>query len=432
MRKIRRMLISLLAAAISAAALPVFANQPAAPVFVSPSFYGREALSALNNGERLASAYDKITAGMGNTENIYEDPSSGTPNYKISTDIADEKLSKAELETVLDAYRRDHPEHFWYNAEHGSMFWILGDRIITVELYCYMSAADSADAKKKFDAAAEELLRGITPDMPEFDREKLLHDRLAKKITYDLNEAYMHSAYGALVNGRAVCDGYTESLQYLLGRVGIQAFTVLGMGTDISGNTEPHAWNIVRIDGKYYNVDLTWDDQGSNILYAYFNLTDARMTEDHAPEETKYAMPVCDSEEAGYFTVFGGKTEGFSAEELGGLIRNNGTRLHVYVTGDTAAFSNDLRNNFFKMTSAAGLGISAVSGKWYSLGREFLIIVIVRGDANGDGITDIRDYVSMKECALTAKYDEAADINADRSVNASDLTELRKRLLEAE
>ena len=84
------------------------------------------------------------------------------------------------------------------------------------------------------------------------------------------------------------------------------------------------------------------------------------------------------------------------------------------------------------MTSAAGLGISAVSGKWYSLGREFLIIVIVRGDANGDGITDIRDYVSMKECALRAEYDEAADINADRSVNASDITELRKRLLEAE
>ena len=102
------------------------------------------------------------------------------------------------------------------------------------------------------------------------------------------------------------------------------------------------------------------------------------------------------------------------------------------MTGDTAAFSNDLRNNFFKMTSAAGLGISAVSGKWYSLGREFLIIVIVRGDANGDGITDIRDYVSMKECALRAEYDEAADINADRSVNASDITELRKRLLEAE
>ena len=84
------------------------------------------------------------------------------------------------------------------------------------------------------------------------------------------------------------------------------------------------------------------------------------------------------------------------------------------------------------MTSAAGLGISAVSGKWYSLGREFLIIVIVRGDANGDGITDIRDYVSMKECALTAGYDKAADINADGSVNASDITELRKRLLEAE
>ena len=432
MRKIRRMLISLLAAAISAAALPVFANQPAAPVFVSPSFYGREALSALNNGERLVSAYDKITAGMGNTENIYEDTSFDTPNYKISTDITDEELSVAELETVLDAYRRDHPEHFWYDAEHEIRFLILGDRITTIELYCYMSAADTAGAKKKFDAAAEELLRGITPDMPEFDREKLLHDRLAKKITYDRNEAYMHSAYGALVNGRAVCDGYTESLQYLLRRVGIQAFTVIGDAVSESGKKDPHAWNIVRIDGKYYNVDLTWDDQGSNILYAYFNLTDARMTEDHAPEETKYAMPVCDSEEAGYFTVFGGKTEGFSAEELGGLIRNNGTRLHVYVTGDVNTFSENLYNNFSEMISAAGLGNTAVSVTWYSLGREFLIIVIVRGDANGDGITDIRDYISMKECALTAEYDKAADINADGSVNASDLTELRKRLLEAE
>ena len=432
MRKIRRALISLLAAAISAAALPVFAEQSAAPVFISPSFYGREALSALDNGERLISAYDKITEGMGNTENIYEDTSSGTPNYKISTDISDENLSEAELMTVLDAYKRDHPEHFWYNAEQGSLFWILGGKITSVELYCYMSAEDTAEAQVKFDFEAEELLRGITPDMPEFDRERLLHDRLAKRITYDLTEAYMHSAYGALVNGRAVCDGYTEALQYLLGRVGIQAFTVLGTGTDINGNTEAHAWNIVRIDGKYYNVDLTWDDQGRDIFYAYFNLTDERMTEDHTPEETEYAMPVCDSEEAEYFTVFGGKTEGFSSEELGVLIKNNGTRLHVYVTGDTAAFSNDLRNNFFKMTSAAGLGSTAVPGKWYSLGREFLIMVIVRGDANSDGITDIRDYVSMKECALTEEYSAAADINADGSVNASDITELRKRLLQAE
>ena len=75
-------------------------------------------------------------------------------------------------------------------------------------------------------------------------------------------------------------------------------------------------------------------------------------------DEVRHAV----SEEAEYFTVFSGENGRLFCRRTGAeLIRNNGT-LHVYVTGDTAAFSNDLHNNFIQMTSAARL-VSVVSGK---------------------------------------------------------------------
>lgn len=277
---------------------------------------------------------------------------------------------------------------------------------------------------EKINAAADELLKGITPSMPEFEREMLLHDRLAKSITYDLNEKYAHTAYGALVNGRAVCDGYTQAFQYLLQRVGIQSFMVTGTGK--GGN---HAWNIVRIDGRYYNVDLTWDDQESDTFHAYFNLTDERIKDDHAFDTTVYRIPECNSTVANYFAVYGGIFNEFSADDLGALIKKDGKKLHIYITGDMEEFQKDFEKNFVNMLTAAG--INGVAECVYSpLGREWIITVILPGDANYDGVIDIRDFVHMKSIiAEVHKETSAADIDKNGFVDSTDLAQLRKMLL---
>ena len=88
----------------------------------------------------------------------------------------------------------------------------------------------------------------------------ILHDRLAAWVDYD-KENYdrdtvphlQHSMYGALVDGIAVCDGYSKAYMYLLDEVGIESYLCISLDLD-------HAWNIVKIYGNWYHVDVTWDD----------------------------------------------------------------------------------------------------------------------------------------------------------------------------
>ncbi len=111
------------------------------------------------------------------------------------------------------------------------------------------------------DAVAERLTEGITPDMPEALKVLLVHDRLITHCHYsedydNENGRYAdddYNAYGALVGGKAICQGYTLGLSYLLDYVGINSYTC---ASDIL----LHAWNIVIVDGEKYHVDATWDD----------------------------------------------------------------------------------------------------------------------------------------------------------------------------
>ena len=307
MKKIKIYFAALIAAfAVTMGALPVAAEQNTANGFNMPEYYVETALENELGKEKYFKAYNAIKSGVENFED----------KIRLGTEV-----DENELRMIFNSYRSDHPEHFWLNPvtlPFGTLYADGAIESFIAPKYFFTKEQMSAETEK-INAAADELLKGITPSMPEFEREMLLHDRLAKSITYDLNEKYAHTAYGALVNGRAVCDGYTQALQYLLQRVGIQSFMVTG-----AGNGNGHAWNIVRIDGKYYNVDLTWDDQESDTFHAYFNLTDERIKEDHTFDTTVYRIPECNSTDANYFAVYGGIFNEFSADDLGALIKTNG------------------------------------------------------------------------------------------------------------
>lgn len=407
--------------------LPVSGEQVTAKGFEMPEYYGKSVLRGFDNSNALLFVYDKIASSMDDINNIIED---GT-DYKIEIDISEDgyAVTPAELKTVIDVYTRDYTGHFWFNKRYGYSGYLNSENteIITkIYMYCYADREETALAKQKYDSAADKLIAGITPDMPEFERELILHDRLAGHIAYEDGD-YVHDAYGALVNGKAVCEGYAKAFQYLLQKVGIQSFMATGIG-----NGGKHAWNIVRIDGKYYNVDLTWDDQESDTFHAYFNLTDERIKEDHIFDTTVYKMPECISTDANYFAVYGGIFNEFSADDLGALIKTNGKKLHIYITGDMKEFQKDFEKNFVNMLTAAG--INSVAECVYSpLGREWIITVILPGDANCDGVIDIRDIINMK-ISLSEGISDInqywyLDLNADNKINSADLAQLRKMLL---
>ena len=410
--------------------LPVSGEQVTAKGFETPEYYGRTVLSGFDNSNALLFVYDKIASSMDDINNIIED---GT-DYKIEIDISEDgyAVTPAELKTVIDVYTRDYTGHFWFNKRYGYSGYLNSENteIITkIYMYCYADREETALAKQKYDSAADKLIAGITSEMPEFERELILHDRLADHIAYEDGDR-VHDAYGALINGKAVCEGYTKAFQYLLQKVGIQSFMATG-----KGNGDLHAWNIVRIDGKYYNVDLTWDDQKSDIIYTYFNITDEEIKSlSHIlDKESEDFAPVCTSTDANYFAVYGGKTNAFSADEIGKIIKRNGTRFHIYVTGNVNEFSDSFFNNLSAVGTESNLNDNIAGAESRLYDREFIITIIVRGDANRDGITDIRDFIHMKSIiAKVHKETSAADIDKNGFVDSTDLAQLRKMLLEIE
>ena len=125
-----------------------------------------------------------------------------------------------------------------------------------------------------------------------YDNIKMVHDYLVENIEYDttISQSNIYNVYGALVNGRAVCEGYARSFKYLMDELGIPCTLVIGTGTNSQGETENHAWNYVQLNGNWYAIDCTWDDPVSstgyvsqNSKYRYFLKGSNDFSKDHKP-----------------------------------------------------------------------------------------------------------------------------------------------------
>jgi hypothetical protein len=120
----------------------------------------------------------------------------------------------------------------------------------------------------------------IKPAMDDFQKERAIHDYIVSHIAYDTN-LVNYSAYAALTKGKTVCQGFALLTYRMLDEVGITNRIVEGHAGGIS-----HAWNLVQIEGNWYQLDTTWDDpvpfEKGRIVDTYFNLTDAELGKDHS------------------------------------------------------------------------------------------------------------------------------------------------------
>lgn len=96
-------------------------------------------------------------------------------------------------------------------------------------------------------------------DASDYEKVCAIYDYLCENVTYDYDglaadDKYAHSAYAALIKGKAVCQGYATLFYRLALELGVDARYISGIGAG-----GPHGWNIVKLDGKYYNLDATWD-----------------------------------------------------------------------------------------------------------------------------------------------------------------------------
>ena len=134
----------------------------------------------------------------------------------------------------------------------------------------------------------------ITEGMTDFEKELALHDWLMAHGTYDdlsrdnvahIGRPNNTDPYGMLVGGYGICLGFATTFQLLMDLAEVECITVVGAAF---GSTADHAWNLVKLDGEWYGVDVTWNNSYEDVGYdsrfthKYFNVTSEALREsDH-------------------------------------------------------------------------------------------------------------------------------------------------------
>lgn len=143
----------------------------------------------------------------------------------------------------------------------------------------------------KISSRVDELINQlITSDMSDYDKIKTIHDYIIENASYDVerNEKGTSSyesntAYGTLFQKKAICSGYADAMAIFLTKFGVENFKI---------SSETHVWNAVKLDNKWYHLDLTWDDPVSeykDILdHKYFLITNKELKEADSEDITEH------------------------------------------------------------------------------------------------------------------------------------------------
>lgn len=185
-----------------------------------------------------------------------------------------------EVRILFAEVLNEHPDLFYINPYLGYSYY--GNDVFWIY---WKYTVSSLEERQIFADRMQEAISCVKEGMTDVEKALALHDYLALNCAYAYKEyledtldtvEHVYDSYGALVNGKAVCQGYAEAYRLLLSTVGIQS--------DLCSSGEMnHAWNVVMIDGNWYHVDVTWDDPTWNregqVFHSYFLLSDAEMGE---------------------------------------------------------------------------------------------------------------------------------------------------------
>lgn len=235
---------------------------------------------------------------------IYDALQRHEPSVEVQW-ITDESLLK-----VFEAINLDNPHLFFVDFSSITWYDLIGKT--TVELSYLYDKSKTTTLTQRVNEICNKVLLKVT-GKTDFEKEVSLHDILVRNVLYDnvaknnveKFRARSNTILGGLFYKTAVCEGIAKTFKLLLNALDIKCVVVKGKATDdLSGNVSSdtlHAWNMVKIDGKPYHVDLTWDINLSDekiCRHDYLNLSDKDITRDHK-FETDY--PVCSFMDSNYF-----------------------------------------------------------------------------------------------------------------------------------
>ncbi len=264
-----------------------------------------EPLSSLIEGESILENY---TAKYGynsltdKQKQVYAAIYEGVENHSSTIDVRSYEATLDDIDKAFFAMDYENPQFFWLKS--GYSYSSYGNTIYYVKPKYGRTAAEAAKILPVLEAAAKKIGDEALQQETLFECVKYIHDSIVNNSEYVLNGGeYIRDADGALINGQALCEGYAKAFAYICQSIGIEAICVSG-----TANGGSHMWNLIKLDGSWYHMDVTFDDPISDepmCEYTYFCLTTAGITKDHVISGNPYTVPTCTATKYNYYKASG-------------------------------------------------------------------------------------------------------------------------------
>lgn len=238
---------------------------------------------------------------LGDTQKkLYQAIYNGVSSHTAKIDLSEYNCGVADLETAFYAMDYDNPQFFWLNS--GFSYSHSGGRILSVSPLYSRTKAETAKIQPKLEAAAEEITDLALLYDNLFDRVLYIHDAIIDATTYTTSGGECkRDADGPLLNGYALCEGYSKAFAYLCQSIGIEVVCIAGY------SNEPHMWNMIKLDGQWYHMDVTFDDPVSTTptcSYDYFCITTKEIQKTHTINNV-FDIPSATATKYSYYNASG-------------------------------------------------------------------------------------------------------------------------------
>ena len=198
--------------------------------------------------------------------------------------------------------------------QEPELFWLTSKKVVKGKLWYWETDPELiASMQKDITAKASEVL-AKADGKNTFEKLKVFHDYICLNNDFVKEEGFNQTIYGGFVKGTIQCEGYAKTMQYLCDMAGIESMVIVGSNEA----NDTHAWNVVKVDGEWYNLDCTWDDpiltevDKTNVRYRYFLVPDEWIhNKSHfnvnkkisGTQLTYFTPPSCTSTKMNYFNV---------------------------------------------------------------------------------------------------------------------------------
>ena len=293
---------------------------------------------------------------------------------------------------------------------------------ISYVTYTYtMTYYTTAEQEAELEEAMDALLATVDPNGTDYERFCTVYDYICENIVYDYDTLQdndyklKYTAYAAMINGTAVCQGYAVLLYQLALELGIDCRVITGIG-----NNGGHGWNIVKFGDYYYNTDPTWDAIWYQELgyYNYFlqnevnftsNFTDHFRDAEYDTTEFHALYPISE-------TNFEPEIEGGDSDYIGdGLIWELDDEGTLFITGYGEMIDYDLPwlDRSSEITYVViDEGVTKIGASAFA-GCENLSIIAFLGDAPAFGDHYVFEGVSAYAFYPTGNTTWTADVLLD-------------------